>query len=248
MFFEIAIHFLEVVKTSERGEIKMKNNLTRSCLYLRTLSVVCDNLPINKNFKLLDNIVIYNENGVLINTDLGYFESNIDNETIKGEINFLRTDNQKQKAIANKENFVVKSEPKDYKFEVNNTLYIYYKNINYKVTSIEKDNVFLNVNYTIFDKYKESLPIGNLTKKSDSIMYNDIYNNIEKLEKEKYSKDFEKLTNIMNDIKKAMKKYKKIQEEEKQYPIEKLINATRNDEQLNREIYINNLKLLESEK
>lgn len=226
----------------------MKNNLIRSCLYLRTLSVNCNNLPINKNFKLLDNIVIYNESGVLVNTDFGYFESNIDNETIKGGINFLRTENQKQKAIANKENFVIKSEPKDYKYEANNTLYIYYKNIDYKVTSIEKGGVFLEVNYSIFNKYNERLPIGNLTRNSDSIMYSDIYNNIEKLEKEKYSKDFEKLTNIMNDIKKAMKKYKKIQEEEKSYPIEKLINATRNEEQLNKEIYINNLKLLESEK
>lgn len=226
----------------------MRNNLTRSCIYLRTLSVVCDNLPINKNFKLLDNIVIYNENGILINTDFGYFESSIDNETIKGNVNFLRTENQKQKAITNKENFVIKSESKEYKYEVNNTLYIYYKNIDYKVISIEKDKVFLNVNYMIFNKYKEYLPIGNLTRKSDSILYSDVYGNIEKLEKEKYTKDFEKLTTIMNNIKQSMKKYKKIQEEEKNYPIDKLISATRNDEELNKEIYINNLKLLESEK
>lgn len=142
-------------------------NLRRICAWYNPLQAITEK---GEAFEL-DNIIIYSENGVLIETDKGWFaysNNDIDGMEIKPAIK------RKTKVdFTKKENFVCKSIQKEYRCDCRYTLYLYYKNINYKYEGLNLDSLFLNLKYSILDNYKSYIVIGDTNKKSQSIEFCD---------------------------------------------------------------------------
>lgn len=163
----------------------------------------------------LDNIIIYSENGILIETKRGWFDHGnndiIDGLEIKPEIV------KKLKIDFNcKQNFIVRSEPKEYRFDRKYTLYLYYKNINYKFEGLTLDNLFLNLNYSILNNYKNYIVIGDREKKSDSIQYSDkLKENLKKIDSYHFDCKPEEFKKALKEIAKIHKEFEKVKEAEK---------------------------------
>lgn len=196
----------------------------------------------------LDNIVIYNEKGLLIETGCGWFnESNnhTENTEIKNDILKINTGTE-EKHIKEKHNFIIKTKNS---YKDGYTLYLYYKNINYKPVAIVKRSLFVEVDYQLFNNNEKtySKAIGNSRKYSQEI-YSELRKEIEKTEKNTYRYDehMEELEQQLKNIKKLMKKYEKIKEEEKNYSIDKFVTGTATDKTQNKESYKNNIEMLES--
>lgn len=163
----------------------------------------------------LDNIIIYSENGILIETKCGWFDHGnndiIDGLEIKPEIV------KKLKIDFNcKQNFIVRSEQKEYRFDRKYTLYLYYKNINYKFEGLTLDNLFLNLNYSILNNYKNYIVIGDREKKSDSIQYSDkLKENFKKIDPYHFDCKPEEFKKALKEIAKIHKEFEKVKEAEK---------------------------------
>lgn len=163
----------------------------------------------------LDNIIIYSENGILIETKRGWFDHGnndiIDGLEIKPEIV------KKLKIDFNcKQNFIVRSEQKEYRFDRKYTLYLYYKNINYKFEGLTLDNLFLNLNYSILNNYKNYIVIGDREKKSDSIQYSDkLKENFKKIDSYHFDCKPEEFKKALKEIAKIHKEFEKVKEAEK---------------------------------
>lgn len=163
----------------------------------------------------LDNIIIYSDNGILIETGRGWFDHGnndiIDGLEIKPEIV------KKLKIDFNcKQNFIVRSEQKEYRFDRKYTLYLYYKNINYKFEGLTLDCLFLNLNYSILNNYKNYIVIGDREKKSDSIQYSDkLKENLKKIDSYHFDCKPEEFKKALKEIAKIHKEFEKVKEAEK---------------------------------
>lgn len=164
----------------------------------------------------LDNIIIYSEHGVLLETDRGWFGDNNDlGERYIGDIN-KRT----KIDFSKKENFIIKSHKKDYKLETNYTLYIYYENINCKFLGYSITSLFLETNFTILDGYKIDDVIGFTERKSKAIEYSDeLKEAFKKIDSYNFSYHYEEIEKAIKTIKKAHNEYIKAKEIEKNYTL-----------------------------
>lgn len=197
----------------------------------------------------LNNIIIYNENGILIETGCGWFnESNnhTDGVNVDGGILKINTGTE-SKHITEKHNFIIKDRECSYKDDVY-ILYIYYKNINYKPIAIVKRSLFIEIDYQLFNNTEKtySKAIGQSKKYSDAV-YWELRKELKATDDDgfKYDRDMESLKTHIKNINKLIKKYEKTKEVEKDYPIDAFIDGTNTEKNSNNESYINNKKMLE---
>lgn len=164
----------------------------------------------------LENIKIYSENGVLLETGRGWFESNNDLGDVEINTIYLR----RKVDLTKKENFIIKEDQKSYRIENNYTLYVYYKNINCNFIKFDLNNFWLESVFTIFNNYEIRDVLGQRHKESDSIKYDkklqECYKIFESYNFEQHYEDIEK---AMRTIKKYHKKYIDKKEEEKNYTL-----------------------------
>lgn len=210
----------------------MNNFLTQS--YIKTM------IAVDKKGKLysLNKIRVYNDQGVLFETNSGYFEmakygKYFEDEYIKNDI--IR---KNKIDLSKKENFII-SEGKNYFNETEYILYIYYKNIDLQFVKISI-NGFLKATFKIFDKYEIETTFGDINRESDKIRYS-VNDDIFKFgltymlfnHKDEFNAKIEELNNIykkwerQKEIEKAytVKDYKKICfSEEKTKQFENVLN------------------------
>lgn len=188
-----------------------KNNIIKEAIWYNPYIAI----DTKNNMYKLDNIIIYSEYGVLLETDRGWFGNNNDlGDQYIGDINKrMKID------FAKKENFVIKSHKKDYKFETNYTLYIYYKNINCKFSGYSI-GLFLETNFTIFDGYKIDDVIGFTDRKSKKIEYSEeLKKAFEKMTLYNFDYHWKEVEKAIKTIKKARKQLEEAKEIEKNYTL-----------------------------
>lgn len=164
----------------------------------------------------LENIIIYSENGVLLETDRGWFG---DNNRL-GDVAIGTIKRKMKRDLSRKENFIIKEEQKNYRIDHNYTLYIYYKNINCKFIGYSIDSLFLRTNFTILDNYKIDDVIGFVNNKSNGIAYSDeLKEAYEKVDSYNFQYHPEELEKSIKLIREKQKEYKKALEEEENYTL-----------------------------
>lgn len=190
----------------------MKNNIVKEAMWYNPYIAI----DTKNNVHKLDNIIIYSEDGVLLETGRGWFGDNNDlGDRYIGDINKrLKID------FSKKENFVIKSKEVSYKLETNNTLYIYYKNIDCEFLGYSVNSLFLETNFTILDSYKISDVIGFTDRKSKKIEYSEeiteAYKNINSYH---FQYKWDEMEKAIKTIKKAHDEYIKAKEIEKNYTL-----------------------------
>lgn len=90
----------------------------------------------------LNSIVVYDENGIVVQNEYGYFDNDMEIE-IKGEVKRKRKENYNQK-----ENYVLRSK-KDYSNDIVYKLYIYRDNVNLQFLGFEKVADLIMAKYNI---------------------------------------------------------------------------------------------------
>lgn len=196
----------------------------------------------------LDNIIIYDDNGdLLLETGCGWFnESNnyTGSVNIDGGILKINTGTE-EKHTKEKHNFIIRTRDS---YKEGYTLYIYYKNVNYKPIAIVKESLFIELKYQLFNNTDRtySKAIGQSKKYSDAICW-ELRKEIKATDDDgfKYDRDMSGLHEHIKNIKKLIKKYETVKEAEKNYPIDTFIDGTNTEKTSNINIYKNNKKLLE---
>ena len=199
----------------------MKNNninLIRNCSWYNPMTAITEK---GESYEL-DNIIIYNEKGILIETKKGWLD-NGNNDFEEGEgLEISPSIKRKLKVnFESKENFVVRSEEKSYRADQRYTLYIYYKNVNYKYNGMTLDNIFLNLNYSILNQYNYYVVIGDRNAASYKIEYNEeLQEAMKKIDHYNFCYKGEELQKALKTISKYQKEYEKIKEYEKTLTVE----------------------------
>lgn len=116
------------------------SKLSRDSSFLRILSVnVYDEKGTEYKDRVdLDNIIFYNEYGIILEVGSGYFDNDEDNFSFKGYVVSRRKEN-----LTRKENFIISSK-KNIWNEKRYTLYIYDKNVDVQYIDLIKryENVY----------------------------------------------------------------------------------------------------------
>lgn len=219
-----------------------RNNLIKQANWYNPYACICENY--DKECEL-NNIFIYNENGILIETRHGWFnESN--NYTgdcyIENGI-FKITDRQKEKYLKDCKNFILYVESGYDKTKKYN-LYIYYKNVNYQFLGFYKDSLFVELQYTLFDNKKYEINVGDSRKYSQEVRY-ELLNLARDFESKIFSLNAKGILVKTKKINKYAKLYDKLLEEEKTYPIEKLFYS---EETNNKEFVDMCMQMIENNK
>lgn len=198
--------------------MEKEKNLIRSCNWYNPLTAITEK---GEAFEL-DNIIIYSENGALIETGRGWFDHG--NNSIKEDEGLTITPAIKRKTKIDfncKQNYIVRSEEKSYRIDRRYTLYLYYKNVNYKYEGLTLDNLFLNLNYNILNgEIKSYIVVGDRDRKSYKIKYDDELQQAFK-DVSSYNFDYsgEKLLKAIETIKKQYKKFVAAKEYEKKLTV-----------------------------
>ena len=189
-----------------------KNNLLKQADWYNVYCAIDE----KGNAYELENIIIYSDWGVLLETDRGWFGYNNN----LGDVAIGTIKRMMKKDFSRKENFIIKEEKKSYRIDNKYTLYIYYKNINCNFIGYSIDSLFLSTNFTILDNYKIDDVIGFTKNKSDSIAYSDelkeAYKKIDSYNFEHHPEELEKAIKL---IREKQKQYKKALEEEENYTL-----------------------------
>ena len=189
----------------------MKNNLIKEAYWYNPYIAI----DTKNNMYKLDNIIIYSEHGVLLETDRGWFGNNNElGDQYIGDIN-----KRMKSDFSKKENFIIKSQKKDYKYETNYTLYIYYKNINCEFIGYSL-GLFLETNFTILDGYKIDDVIGFTDRKTKKIEFNEeLKDAFKKIDSYNFHYHYEEVEKAIQIIKKARKQFEEAKEIEKNYTL-----------------------------
>lgn len=162
----------------------------------------------------LENIKIYSENGVILETGRGWFGNNND----LGEITIDTIYLKRNVDLTKKQNFVIKEEKSRYRIDHNYTLYLYYKNINCNFKKFDLSSFWLESVFTIFDGYEVRDVLGQRQKESDAIKYEKKMDELyKKINSYNFDSHYEEMEQAMQEIKKQHKKYINKKEEEKNY-------------------------------
>lgn len=190
------------------------NNLTHDCKWYNPFTAITKDL---KGYEI-DNIIIYNERGVLIQTGRGWFDTEYSSNNCIDGLEITPEIIRKIKVdFTKKDNFIIKSEQQCYYDNTRYTLYLYYKNIDYKYLGLSLDNCFLYINYQFLD-YKSKMVIGNRDSKSNEIEYSDdLKNALQKFDTYNFTRHFNELEQAIKTIKKYHNDYIKQKEIENNY-------------------------------
>ena len=189
-----------------------KNNLLKQAAWYNVYCAIDE----KGNSYELENIIIYSDDGVLLETDRGWFGNNND----LGDVAIGTIKRRMKKDFSRKENFIIKEEKKSYRIDNKYTLYIYYKNINCNFIGYSIDSLFLKTNFTILDNYKIDDVIGFTKNKSNNIVYsNELKEAFEKINSYNFERHPEELEKAIKLIKEKQKQYKKALEEEENYTL-----------------------------
>jgi hypothetical protein len=162
----------------------------------------------------LENIKIYSENGILLETGRGWFGSNND----LGDIEIPEIILKRKIDLNSKQNFVIKDVKSKYRIDHKYTLYIYYKNINCNFIKFDLSSFWLESVFTILNGYEIRDVLGQRQKESDAIKYDDkLQKAIEQLDTYNFEQHWNEMEKNLNYIKKMHKKYIDKKEEEKNY-------------------------------
>ena len=112
--------------------------LHKNSSFYRVLYVTLDNL---KEIEL-NNIIVYDEKGIIVQVGVGYFDNDADIE-IKGTIK-----RKIKKDFSKKENFVIKSED-NYSTYIRYDLYIYRNNVDLQFLGFEKQIDLILAKYSL---------------------------------------------------------------------------------------------------
>lgn len=196
----------------------------------------------------LDNIIIYNDDGdLLLETGCGWFnESNNDTGSVNVDGGILKINaGTENKHIKEKHNFIIKTKES---YKDGYTLYIYYKNVNYKPLDIVKESLFIELKYQLFNNTDRtySKAIGQSNRYSDDV-YRELTKELKETENSsyRYKDHMDELNDHIKTIKKLIKKYETVKETEKSYPIDTFIDGTNTEKTNNIKIYQNNKKMME---
>lgn len=162
----------------------------------------------------LENIKIYSEKGIILETGRGWFGSNNDLGDIEIGTIYL-----KRKAdLTTKENFIIKEEKSAYRIDHNYTLYVYYKNINCEFIKFDLSTFWLESVFTILNGYEIRDVLGQRNKESDAIKYGSKLDDLQKVfDSYHFEHHYDEIEAAMKEIKKQHKKYIDKKEEEKSY-------------------------------
>lgn len=164
----------------------------------------------------LENIKIYSEHGVLLETGRGWFGSNNDLGDTSIDTIYLK----RKVDLTKKENFIIKEDQKSYRIDNKYTLYIYYKNINCNFIKFDLNNFWLESVFTIFDNYEISDVLGQRHKESDAIKYDKTLQETYKtFESYNFEQHYDEMEKAMATIKKYHKKFIDKKEEENNYTL-----------------------------
>lgn len=188
----------------------------------------------------LENIIIYSENGVLLETDHGWFG---DNNRL-GDVAIGKIKRRMKRDFSRKENFIIKEKQKNYRIDNRYTLYIYYNNINCNFIGYSIDSLFLKTNFTILDNYKIDDVIGFVKNKSNDIAYSEeLKEAYKKVDCYNFEYNPEELEKAITLIREKQKEYKKAIEEEKNYTLKDYKKMIRvNSDSIDPYYIINNIK------
>ena len=170
----------------------------------------------NGNGYRLENIKVYSEKGVIIETDRGWFGDNNDlgncyigEISLRGKVNLNGT-----------ENFVIKEEKKSYRLENNYTLYVYYKNINCKFLGYSVDGLFLRSNFEILDGYKFDDVLGFRNSNVDKIRYSELLSDaFKKLDTYNFDAHYDEMDKAIKFIQKQHKLLEEAKKEADGYTV-----------------------------
>ena len=189
-----------------------KNNLLKQAAWYNVYCAIDE----KGNAYELENIIIYSDCGVLLETDRGWFG---DNNNL-GDVAIGTIKRRMKKDFSRKENFIIKEEQKSYRIDNKYTLYIYYKNINCNFIGYSIDSLYLRTNFTILDNYKIDDVIGFNKNKSNSIAYsNELKEAYKKIDTYNFESHPEELEKAIKLIREKQKQYKKALEEEEKYTL-----------------------------
>jgi len=148
----------------------------------------------NGNIYNIENIRVYSEKGIILETDRGWFGDNNDLGSVYiGEISLRR-----KRDLNGTENFLFKEEKKSYRLEHNYTLYIYYKNIDCKFIGYTLDGLFLRSNFEILNGYKFDDVLGFRNNNIDRIRYsNDLSDAMKKFDTYNFDTHYEEIEKAM---------------------------------------------------
>lgn len=192
----------------------MKNeNLLKQTMWNPWIAV-CEN---GKAYEL-ENIKIYTENGVIIETGRGWFGSNNNLGNRKIDRIYLK----RTIDLKSKKNFIIKEEKKSYRLENRYTLYIYYKDVllNFNFIAFELNNFWLEAAFTVFDNYKDSIVLGSRQKESDSIKYNkELEEAFKKIDNYNFQQHYDEVKKAMESIENYHRLYEDQKTKEKSYTL-----------------------------
>ena len=193
------------------------NNLIKECKCYNPYTAITKDL---KSFEI-DNIIIYNENGALIETGRGWFDTDYSTNNHIEALAITPDIIKKNKINFNcKDNYIIKSEQQSYYPNTRYTLYLYYKNVNYKYLGLKLDNCFLYIQFTILD-HTASMVIGNRNTKSDKIKYsNDLKEAYKNIDSYNFDSHFNEIEKAIETIRKYHNSYIKQKEIENNYTID----------------------------
>ena len=164
----------------------------------------------------LDDIIIYNESGIIAETGCGWFKEQYNNNNSFKEGSTIDPIHlRKSVDLTKKENFIVKDNDRTY--ETRYVLYIYYKNVNFKALEVKTGSCWIEGIYTLDLPEKTIICdqlFGKTDMKSDKIKYQ-YYKTIEDLEKQKYNGSDE-LLKAIKKLEKEVKQFEKMKIQEKE--------------------------------
>lgn len=185
-------------------------NLIKECVWYNPYIARTD----KGNGYQLENIKIYSEKGIILETGRGWFGSNNDLGDIEIDTIYL-----KRKAdLTSKQNFIIKEDKSKYRIDHNYTLYVYYKNINCNFIKFDLSTFWIESVFTILNGYEIRDVLGQRNRESDAIKYDDkLQKAIEQLDTYNFESHWDEMEKNLNYIKKMHKKYIDKKEEEKNY-------------------------------
>lgn len=163
----------------------------------------------NGNGYELSDIIIYDERGPITESGRGWFSEEFNNNnSFKDGAKIQPIQLRKQENFSRQENFLIhdKEHYQNNKYK----LFIYYKNVNFKIKEVKSGGYWIEGVYTIEIEEKTlscSTVFGSTSRTSDAKKF-EYYKIIDELQKAKYNK-LDDVKTLIKDLNKKIREYEK---------------------------------------